>query len=188
MEALVPAFVAALLCQATDRSAWLSAILADRYRRPLLIALLAVLANALGNGVAAFAALWIAPALTPEARSLLLALALAMAGIDGIWPLRKLDRLDGWRLGPIFTPLAGLLMLVAGDRTQFFTLALAVRGASPWMAAIGAVAGACIVHGAAAFAGERNWRALPLAGLRIVSGGIALAAGVSLGLSALRLV
>jgi putative Ca2+/H+ antiporter (TMEM165/GDT1 family) len=187
MEALVPAFIAALLCQATDRSAWLTAILADRYRKPLRVLFAALIANTAGNCIAALGAQWIAPALTPEARGLLLALALIAAGADGLWPRRAPERLENWRLGAWLTPLLGLLILISGDRTQFLTLALGVRAQVPGMAAAGAIAGAVVVHAAAGFSGEVRWLSLPLLGLRIVSGIVALIAGAVIGLSALRL-
>ena len=188
MEALVPAFVAALLCQATDRAAWLSAILADRYRRPRIVALAALIVIATGNCLAALGAQLLGPSLPPVARSELLALALIAAGIDGLRPLRPPGRLDNWRLGPLLTPLLGLAMIVSGDRTQFFTLALAARSSAPWQAAAGAVAGALVVHVAAAHCGERAWRRLPLRGLRIVSAVIALIGGVLVALAAFDLI
>ena len=188
MEALVPAFIAALLCQATDRAAWLSAILADRYRRPLMVALVALVVNIVGNGAAALGALLIAPTLAPVPLSLLLALALGVAGVDGLRPLRLPDRFDGWRLGPLLTPLIGLAMLVSGDRTQFLTFAFAARTGTPWQAAAGAIAGAFVVHVASAYAGERAWRRLPLRSLRIVAAAIALIAAGVVALAAFDLI
>ncbi|MCW4462799.1 TMEM165/GDT1 family protein [Sphingomonas sp. BT-65] len=188
MDALVPAFIAVLLTQAGDRSPWLVAILADRFGKPFLVALAAVLAHAAGNAVAAIGGLLIAPMLTPNAKQLLLALALAFAAMGALWHLKPPDRLEGWKLGAFLTPLLGVFILAAGDTTQFFTLAFAAQEPAPVLAAAGATAAVLVVNTAAALAGEKAWRKLPVRAYRIGFGLICLAAGVILALGALRLI
>lgn len=46
------AFVGALLCQASDRTAWLSAIMADRYQKPATIIIATIIALVAGNSLA----------------------------------------------------------------------------------------------------------------------------------------
>ena len=113
MEALVPAFIAALLTQVGERSAMLTAILADRYGRPLTVAVAAGLAHAGGNALAAIGALWVAPMLNSNAQALLLAIALLFAGLGGLWPVKKPDRLEHWKLGSLLTPFLAIFILVA---------------------------------------------------------------------------
>lgn len=187
MDALVPAFIAALLCQATDRASWLTALLADRFGRPGMVALAALLVAATLSSLAAWGGSLLAPMLTPNARQLFLALALLMGGTS-LLPLKAPDRLQGWRIGSFLTALIGLLVLGMGDRTQFFTIALAVRTPMPVFAAIGATAGACVIHTVAAYAGETLWRQLPLYPLRLGAGVLSLVAGAVLALGALRLI
>ncbi|MBX3565714.1 MAG: TMEM165/GDT1 family protein [Sphingomonas sp.] len=186
MEALVPAFLLAVLTQLGDRPALLTAILADRYGRPLTVAVMAGLAHAGGNAIAAFAGLTMAPMLTPNAQSLLLALALLMAGFGGLWRVKLPSRLEAWHLGSLFTPLLGVFVLALGDRTQFFTLALATRG-EPWFAAAGAGLGGFAVCFVAAVLGELQWRNIPFGKLRVIIGLLFLAAGAWIALGALRL-
>lgn len=188
MDSLVPAFIVALLTQAGDRSPWLVAILADRFGKPLLVALAAVLAHATGNIIAATGGMLIAPMLTPNARQLLLALALLFAAIGALWRLKPPDRLEGWQLGAFLTPLLGVFILAAGDTTQFFTLAFAARGPSPLLAAAGAFLAVLVVNTVAALAGETAWRTLPLRGYRIGFGLLCLVTGLFLAVSALRLI
>ncbi|RYD48061.1 MAG: hypothetical protein EOP60_16360 [Sphingomonadales bacterium] len=137
MEALVPAFLLAVLTQLGERPALLTAILSDRFGRPLTVALAAGLAQGAGNALAALAGLALAPTLISNAQSLFLAIALLMAGLSGLWRVKLKSRLDNWQLGPLFTPLIAIFFLTLGGNTQFFTLALAVRG-EPWFAAAGA--------------------------------------------------
>lgn len=186
MEAIVPAFLLAVLSQLGDRPALLTAVLADRYGRPLTVALAAGLAQAGGNALAAGAGLAMAPIMTPNAQSLLLALALLLAGFGGLWRVKLPSRLEAWHLGSLLTPLLGVFILAFGDGTQFFTLALATRG-EPWFAAAGAALGAFGVCFVAAVLGELSWRNLPIGKLRIGIALLFLAAGAWIALGALRL-
>lgn len=188
MEALVPAFVAALLAQTGDRSPWLSAILADRYGKPFTIALAALLAHGAGNAIAAGGAQLIAPLLTPHAKQLLIALALIFAAAGAFWRIQPPDRLEGWRLGALLTAFLGIFILALGDTTQFFTFVFAVRGPSPWLAAAGATSAAAAVNLGAALIGEAGWRRLPLRGIRAAFGVLSLIGGAILAAGALRLI
>lgn len=186
MDALVPAFVAALLTQAGDRSPWLVAILADRYGRPFTVALAALLAHAAGNAIAGAGGALIAPMLTPNAKQLLLALALGFAAIGAFWLVKPPDRLDGWRLGAWLTSFLGIFILALGDATQFFTLVFAAQ--SGWLAVVGATAGAFAVNLGAALLGEHAWTRLPLRAARLGLGVLALAGSAVLAVGALRLI
>jgi len=186
MEALVPAFIAALLTQLGDRPAMLTAILADRYGRPLTIALAAGLAHGVGNVVAALAGGATAPMLTPNAQAMFLAVALFIGGVSALWPVKPPARLDGWQIGSLLTGFLGVFSLSLGGQTQFFTLAFAARS-DPWFAAAGATAGAFAVAFVAAVLGEMAWMRISFRGFRILTGVLFLVAAAVIGLGALRL-
>jgi len=188
VEALVPAFIVVLLTQIGDRSPWLVAILADRYERPLMVAFAALLAHLAGIAIAAIGAALIAPMMTPNAQQLLLALAFLFAAMGSLWRLKAPDRLEGWRIGGFATALFGVFILALGDTTQFFTLALGVRGSSPALAAAGAVFAVGVVNTFAALMGETAWRRLPVRGFRVGFGVLCLAVGAILAAGALRLI
>lgn len=188
LEALVPAFVAALLVQIGDRSPWLVAILADRHGRPFTVAFAALLAHVAGNAIAGAGGLLIGPMLTPNAQQLLLAVALIFAAVGALGRLKAPDRLEGWRLGSLATTFLGVFILALGDTTQFLTLVFAARGPSPWLATVGASAAAFAVALAAALIGERAWRRLPLRQYRVMLGLLCLAGGALFGVKALRLI
>lgn len=187
MEALVPAFIAALLTQLGDRSAILTAILADRYGRPLTVAVTAGLAHAALNALAALGAIAIAPTLTPNAQALFLAVALVVGGFSALLRVKTPDRLESWGIGSIATTFLGIFSLALGAQTQFFTLAFAVRG-DPWFAAAGATAGAFAVAFVAAVLGELSWVRIPFKAFRILIGLLFLIAGAVIGAGALRLI
>lgn len=183
------AFVGALLCQASDRAAWLSAILGDRYQKPVPMIMAATVALALGNAFGAVAGTLMAPIMTPNARALFLALALLSAGSAALFTLKSPDRMTGWRIGAFGTTLIALLAIGIGDRTQFLTAAIGARTpiAAPF-AAIGATLGSLVVIVPAMLAGERDYRALPHRSIRIVIGLVLVMTGVVFGLGALRLI
>ncbi|WP_137863751.1 MULTISPECIES: TMEM165/GDT1 family protein [unclassified Sphingomonas] len=186
MEALVPAFLLAVLTQLCDKPAMLGAILADRYGRPLAVAFAAGLAHAATNFAAAVGGALIGPMMTPNARALLLAMALIFGALGAIGSNKVKDRLDGWKLGSFFTAFLGVLILSFGESTPFFTLALSTGG-QPWFAATGASIGAFAVAFVAAALGERSWAAAPWRWVRILSGISFLIAGCWIGVNALRL-
>lgn len=187
MDALVPAFVAALAAGFNDRPAWLAAILADRFKSPLVLPGLA-LAFAGASAVAAASVLLVLPILTPNARQLMLALALLFAGIGCLWRGKAPDRLEGWRLGALVTASLGGFVLALGDRTAFIVFGLAAWGSSPLTAAIGATLGSLVLAAVAANIGEAAWRRLPLRALGGVAGVGFLLFGATLAVQALRLV
>lgn len=179
------ALVAALLTQATDRSAWLCARLGDRFeQRSTAIAGL-VLALAIVNAIAAAGALLVAPILTPNASALLLALALVSAGGAAlVAPKSPAERFRG---GAFVASLAALLALGIGDRAQFITFALAARTPIPALAAVGATLGGLAVLIPAMLAGERAYTRVPLRAIRLPIAALLLIVGALIGLGALRL-
>ncbi len=186
MDPLVPAFVAVLLAGWTDKPAALAAVLADRFgMRSVLPG--ALLALAAGFALAVVGGVLVAPMLSPNARALLLALALLSAGGAALWRGGRFEKLEGWRLPGSLTALLGMFILGLGDRSQFLVFALTARTPNPWLAAIGGTLAAAIPIVAAVMLGERGWGALPHRAIAIVSGGLLLLTGAVVGLGALRL-
>jgi len=188
MDALMAALVLGAICQAGDKTPWLAAILADRFRAPGLVIAATAIALAGNYALGVVGALLIAPLMTPEARLLLLALALVLAGLSTTLRSRSPDRLEGWRLGQFGTSALGLAIMIFGDRMQFVVLGLAARSELPWMAAVGGTIGAMAVAAPAALLGERQWLALPQRAIRIASATLLVVIGIVMGLVAIRLV
>ena len=182
------AIVLGAICQISDKTPWLAAIFADRFRSPALVVLAVVLALSFNYAIGVAAGLAVTALLTPEARLLLLALALVLAGAGTGLRFKRPDALDGWRTGPAFTSIAGLAIMAFGDRMQFVVAALAGRSTLPWAAMVGAVIGGTAVNMVAVALGEAAWLRLPLKALRIAAAAILLIAGVVIGLNALRLI
>ena len=188
MDALMAAFVAAILIEMGDRTPWLAAILGDRFEKRVTVIVATLLALAIGNGIAGFGGGLVAAHLTPNARALLLSVALLSAGACAFGRLKPPDRLVKWRIGAFATSFLGMAILAFGDRTQFATMAFAARSDAPVLAAIGATLGAGLVNGAGVLAGEGVRRQLPIRAIRIGTGLLLCVVGVFSGLSALRLI
>ncbi|MFA5988204.1 MAG: hypothetical protein WC803_01180 [Sphingomonas sp.] len=182
------AFVAALLVQLTDRTMWRAAMTGDRFSDKAEVVAGMALGLALGNGAASFGGVLIGAELTPEASALLLAIALASAGIGAVMPVKMPGtRLINARLGAFGAGLVGTLALALTDRTQFVTAALAARTTLPILAPTGAVLGSLAVIIPAIFIGERALGTWRLAVVRPIIGGVLLLASAITGLGALRL-
>lgn len=181
------ALVAALLTQATDRTAWLAARLGTRFDRPGATIAGVVIALIIVNAIAAAGAMLIAPMLTPNARALLLALALVSAGGASLVALKQ-PAISDARAGAFISSLAGALALGIGDRTQFITFAIAARTPIPALAAIGATLGGLAVAVPSVLAGETGRAHLPERPIRLTVAVLLLGAGAITGLGALRLI
>ena len=181
------ALVAAAAAQIGDRTAWLAAILADRWRRPALVIAMAALALLAAGGIAAAGGAFIAPTIAPNAKRLLLGVALLLQGGGSVFAAKMPDRLAGWRIGAAATSLAGIFILAFADGIQFIVAALAAQTSVPALAAIGATLGSLAVIAPAALMGEAAWLRLPLHRVRIVVAMVFLIVGTVLALSALGL-
>ena len=187
MDALVPAMVAAIAAGFTDRPAWLAAILADRYRSTLAVLVGLAVAFAGASAIAVASTLLILPILSPNARLLMLALALLFAGGASLLRTKAPDRLESWRIGALATASLGGFVLALGDRTAFLVFGLAAWGARPVSAALGGPRGALLLAVVAASVGEAAWRRLPHRMIGVAAGACLLFIGAILAARALRL-
>lgn len=187
MDALMAALVAALLLHATDRTPWLIAGLAPRYRHSGMVLAGAVTALVAVNMLAALGGAAIAPRLTPNARALFLALALGAAGLGCFGALKPPERLAGWRTGPLLTPFIGMLTLGFGS-AQFVAMAIALRAGTPVFATIGATIGGAVIAAAAITLGEQGVAPLRRRAVRLPVGMLLVLAALVAALSALRLI
>ena len=126
--------------------------------------------------------------ISPEAKLIFLGLALIFAALETPLRSRSPDRLEGWRIGAVATSVLGLVIIAFADRMQFVTAALAARSPMPWLAAVGATAGALAVAVPVSLMGEARWSALPQRAIRFGGGAILLIAGIFCALSGLRLI
>lgn len=188
MDAFVPAFIVALIAQFSDRAPLLAAVLSDRHRSPRAVFSGFLFAHIIGFAIVAAAGALVAPILTPNARSLFLAMALLFGAVGMAWRPGRLDRLDGWRIGGFATALLGAFILAFGDRTQFLGFAIAAWGPSPLLTAIGATLGAMVSIGVAISMGESGWSRLPHRPVRYASAAVFALFGVWIALAAWRLI
>ncbi len=123
------------------------------------------------------------PLVTYEARTLLLGLALIMTG--GTLLIRA--KADPMTQPPKGAPLWRYLAAQLGDNSQFIVFAFAARGNAPVLAALGGLGGV-LLAGALPLLLDGDFRRLPLALLRRLSGALLLIAGLLSALTALELI
>lgn len=188
MDALLTTFIAAVLAEFGDKTQFLAMALAARHRRPGAV-LAGIAAAALANSLlAAWGGVLINGMITLRAISLLVAVALASAGISGL--LRQKDPGEmgsTWRTGAFVTSAACFFLLEFGDKTQFLTVAFAARYDSLLLAAAGASAGVVVANLPAMALAERMPKAMPLRRIRLWTSISFLIAALIVGVNALRL-
>jgi putative Ca2+/H+ antiporter (TMEM165/GDT1 family) len=186
MDALVPAFVAALLAGWGEKTQLIVAALSARSGRPGLVLAGLAVAAAASSALAAWAGTLIAATITIRAMTLMTALALLFAGIAGFIP-RKANEGET-RTPPVLAAFILCLAAETGDRVQFLTFALAGRFDTPVLAAAGATAGLVLACAPAAMLGADFGRVVPLRIVRPALAILFLVAGFIVGVNALRLV
>lgn len=136
--------------------------------------------------LSAFGGLWLRTMLTPEARGLLLAFALAMAGGTLLLRAARPAPPDTARNDQPLITLAKLLMAGMGSSAPLLIAAIASRYADPWMAGIGGGLG-CVAACVLARAIQPFYRT-PMRFFHYAAGGMMLIAAFLVAVSALRLV
>jgi putative Ca2+/H+ antiporter (TMEM165/GDT1 family) len=188
LEALLTAFIAAGLAEWGDKTQLLVIALAARYGKPGPI-LAGVAIAALGNSlIAAAGGLLVNGYVTLRAISLLLAIALLLAGA-GAFVGRKTPALAATvRGGALAGTALGFFLVEFGDKTQFVTFAISARFDSMALAAAGATAGIVAASAPAALLGPALAGLVPLRSIRWGAGALFLLVGFIVAVSALRLV
>jgi Ca2+/H+ antiporter, TMEM165/GDT1 family len=185
LEPLLTAFAAALLGGWADRSQRVAALLSARGRPGAVV--VALIFAAAGNCVAsAFAGSLLRREVSPHAATLLLAVALAFAGVAGL--IGEAPKPPTRRGGPFLSSLAALVAAGWGDKTQYLVAALALYWNSFLPVAAAAWVAGVAVCLPAAVGGEAFVRAAPVKPLRILFGLLFLIAAAIVAVTALGLV
>jgi putative Ca2+/H+ antiporter (TMEM165/GDT1 family) len=182
VEALLPALVACLLAEMAGRVQLTTESYAvTRPAWGLCAALLLSTTVSLAIGAAGGA--WMARLVTYEARTLLLGLALLLAGATILFR-PKADRITD---APKGAPLWRYLATQLGDNSQFIVFAFAARGNAPVLATLGGLAGVMLAASLPLLL-DNDFRRLPLVTLRRASGMLLVLTGLWSALHALELI
>lgn len=188
MDALLSAFLSAMLAEWGDKTQLLVALFATRYGKPGAV-LAGVALGALVNSLLAAAGGFLVGGLiTVRAAALLVAVALVFAGVGGLITRKPPLIAERWKTGAFVTAAFCFFLVEFGDKTQFLTFAIGARFDSVALAALGATAGIVAANLPAVLLGHRISAALPLKAIRITGAVLFLLAGFFVAVSALRLV
>lgn len=187
MDALVPAFIVALLAELGDRTQLLAMLLGDRFRRPAAVIAGIALAAILNMALAGVVGAEIGGYLNHRAIRLMTGLALLVAASGAFFRVKPPEPVEGWKLGAVLSSAGAFFILALGDKTQFVTATIAAGSGQPVLAAAGAAVGGTLAHVPAVVLGER-WPALvPMRAIRIGVGIVLALAGLVLAIGALDL-
>ena len=187
MDALLPAFLAALFAELGDKTQLLTILLATRFARPAPV-LAGVATAALANSlIAALGGILVAGVVPFRALNLLAALALIFAGGGALLPQKRPEVGIYDRFGAFGASAIACFILELGDKTQFLTFAFAARSQTPLLVGAGATAGIVVASLSAVALGAALPTIVPLRAIRIGAGILFLLVGIIVALSALRL-
>lgn len=188
MDALLPAFLAALFAELGDKTQILAMLLAAKFHRSGAV-LAGIAAAALANSlIAAAGGQVIAGLINFRAISLMVALALLGAGLGALIRQRPPALADKWKLGAFGTSAIAVFIVEFGDKTQFLTLTLAARADSLLLAAFGATAGILLAATPAVLLGPDLAKIASLRRIRMGVGLLFLLIGAIAAVAALGLV
>ena len=189
MDALMIVLVVLLIGQIGGRLGDFTMRLAERTGRQAQVVGGVMLAQALLCALAIRLGILLAARFTPETHSLLLGIALVLAGIGSMGRVRRAESYSGFsRMGVMSTAVIGAGAILLADSGFMVVAAAAARSLLPWAAWPGALIGTLGAILPPLLLGAREWRRLPLRAMRIGIGGILILAGLIIALSAKRLI
>lgn len=189
MDALMIVLVATLLSQAGGRLSGFAERLAERTDSALPVLAGVMLAQGLLAAVAIRIGMVLGPQVTPEMRSLLLAVALVLVGIGMMGRLPRAGSPFGSvRLGVFGTALLGAGTILLMESGLVLVAVAAARSPLPWAAWPGAMLGMLGALIPAILLGAREWRRLAWRPIRMTGGAIMILIGIVIALSAKGLI
>lgn len=184
MDAMMIVLVATLLSQAGGRLSGFTERLAERTGRSAPVLAGVLLAQGVLAAVAIRIGMLLGPQVTPETRSLLLALALVLVGIGMMGRLPRAGSSFGSvRLGVFGTALLGGGSILLMESGLALVAVAAARSPLPWAAWPGAMLGLLGALLPAILLGVREWRRLPWRPIRMTGGAIMILIGIVIALS-----
>lgn len=176
------AMVATFLAGIGARDQLIVARLSGHFGGSPLVLATGLACAALTAAAMAWAGWHIGAMLSSSAKPMLVAFALAAAGLELLWPIKSAPAREPTR------SLAALALVLLfrqfGDGARFCIFAIAAATASPQMAALGGALGGAAVLALGWTLGHALERKLPLRGIRIAIGVMTLMVALVIGLTA----
>lgn len=188
VDALLASFVAVGLAEWGDKTQLLVLALVLRHGRAGPILAGVALGALLSGGLAALAGIVLNGFITLRAISLLLAVALLLAGVGGLIRPQQPELARPGTVSPFLVAAAGVFIAEIGDKSQFLTGAIAAQFDSFYMAGFGAAAGTVVACLPVVLLGDRFAALVPARAIRTVIACLFLLVGVVVAVNALRLI
>lgn len=137
MDSLLATLFSVLIAEIGDRPQILAAALAIRFGNDRTVIWALALATALSCSISAAAGSVIDQWVSEDPVRLFNGLAYVLAGAGMLMWRRRVELLDGWKLGPFLTAFLGIFILQFGDKGQFIIAANAAMTPHWVLTAIG---------------------------------------------------
>jgi Ca2+/H+ antiporter, TMEM165/GDT1 family len=187
MDSLLATLFSVLLAEIGDRPQILAAALAIRFGNDRIVVIALALATALNCILSALAGSVIDQWISEDPLRLFNGMAYIFAGVGMLAWRRRVELLDGWRIGPFLTAFLGLFILQFGDKGQFIIAANAAMtphwiftAIGGWMGIMAAIIPAIVLK-------ERLAQMLPISAIRRTGGVLLLLWGIWQALRAWRI-
>jgi Ca2+/H+ antiporter, TMEM165/GDT1 family len=181
MEAFLVSTGVVALAEFGDKSQLLVLALATTFRKPLPIILGMLVAILLNHTAAAEAGVWLASTLGPQSMRWILGLSFVAIGIWTLLPGKFEQRVQQIpRLGVFGTTVIFVFLLEMGDKTQFATIALAVKYRSLLAVIAGSTVGILLADIPLVLLGATAAQKLPMKSVRKVAPAIFMIIGTAI--------
>lgn len=188
MDSLLATLFSVLIAEIGDRTQILAAALALRFGNDRVVIIALALATAINCTISAAAGSVIDQYISEDPVRLFNGLALVLAGSGMLMWRRRVELLEGWKVGPFLTAFLGLFILQFGDKGQFIVVASAATTPYWGLTALGGWIGVMVAVVPAILLKEQLAKLLPIPTIRKVGGVMLLLWGLVQALRAWRLI
>lgn len=187
MDSLLATLFSVLIAEIGDRPQILAAALALRFGNDRVVIAALALATAINCVISAAAGSVIDQWISEDPVRLFNGLAYFLAGLGMLMWRRRVELLDGWKVGPFLTAFLGLFILQFGDKGQFVIAANAAMTPHWGFTALGGWIGIMAAIIPAIVLKEKLAVRLPIPAIRRAGGVILLLWGLVQALRAWRI-
>lgn len=178
MQEILNSFLLVLASEMGDKTQLLALVLASRFRKPWTVMAGILVATLLNHGLASLSGNWVASLVAPQTLHWILAGLFFVFAAWILIPDKDEELKEQPRFGAFLTTLVTFFLAEMGDKTQFATIALGARYASPWLVTIGTTLGMLVADGLVVFFGEGLTKKVPMKWIRITASFLFAAFGV----------
>jgi putative Ca2+/H+ antiporter (TMEM165/GDT1 family) len=162
-----------------DKTQLLAFSLAARFGKPIPILAGILVATLANHALAALAGTWISAQVAPRTLALVLGFLFIAFGIWTLKPDTLEEEKRNQTTNPFFATTVLFFLAEMGDKTQFATIALGAKYASPIWVTVGTTCGMMVTDGLAVLLGNRIAGRVQMRAIRVIAALLFFAFGIA---------